>query len=181
MEKNITRLGNPVLRQDNAVLSAEQIKSPEFKSLVQDMHDTMVKLGGIGIAAPQIGINKQVCLIEIDLANERYDEGQEAPLMIIVNPVITVLDETLQGFWEGCLSVPGLRGFVERPQKIQVDFLDDQAQAQSLTIEGFLATVFQHEIDHLFGILYIDKVKHPHLLSFDEEFIQFHAPKKEED
>lgn len=174
--KKLIRMGNPVLRQIAHSLTVSDILSAEFKSLLEDLKDTMKLEGGIGIAAPQIGISQQVAIIELPASSERYPEIKSSPLFVIVNPVLTALDETPQGFWEGCLSVPGLRGYVERPRKIRVEYLDEQAQAQSLELEGFLATVFQHELDHLFGKLYIDRIKDPTQLSFIEEFEQFILP-----
>ena len=92
--------------------------------------------------------------------NESADGAKHTlPLSVLINPKITVLDETLQGFWEGCLSVPELRGLVYRPRKIRVDFWDLSAEPRSIVAEGFLATVFQHELDHLDGVIYIDRVK----------------------
>jgi peptide deformylase len=90
---------------------------------------------------------------------------------VIFNPKITVIDETEQGFWEGCLSVPGLRGFVERPRSIRVDYLDENAKSKSIEIEDFLATVFQHELDHLIGKLYVDRMKDITTLMFEDEMV----------
>ncbi len=100
-------------------------------------------------------------------------EDKSEPL-VFINPKITVLDGEMEKMQEGCLSVPGLRGFVERPSKVQIDYLDQEGDSQSLVAEGFLATVFQHELDHLFGRLYIDHVKDTTKLSYNEEFVQFH-------
>ena len=94
---------------------------------------------------------------------------------IVINPKLTILDEEQQGYWEGCLSVPGLRGFVKRPRKIKVEFVDIEMEKQVLTLEGFLATVFQHELDHLFGRLYIDHIEDKTLLTYEEEFYQFYS------
>ena len=96
---------------------------------------------------------------------------EDSEAFIIFNPKITVMDDTEQGFWEGCLSVPGLRGYVERPRSIRVDFLDENAEPKSIEIEDFLATVFQHELDHLIGKLYIDRMKDISTLMFEDEMI----------
>jgi peptide deformylase len=172
--KEVIRMGHPVLRKVAETVKPEEIQTKEFKQLLQDMLDTMKEQKGIGIAAPQIAVSKQVALIEILSQSERYPEAEESELLVIINPVLTTLDETTQGFWEGCLSVPFLRGFVERPRKIKVDFLDINGNAQSLEIEGFLATVFQHELDHLFGKLYVDRITDTTKLAYQEEYIQFH-------
>ena len=168
-------MGHPLLRKKCDLLTEEEIRSPEMKALIQDMHETMKAERGIGLAAPQIGINKQIAIIEMPQESERYEEVEKTPLIIVINPKLTVLDEQKQGYWEGCLSVPGLRGFVKRPRKIKVEFLDMEMEKQVLTLEGFLATVFQHELDHLFGRLYIDHIEDKTLLSYEEEFYQFYS------
>jgi peptide deformylase len=170
--REICRMGHPALRAENRDLTRAEILSDEFQILIQDMQETMIARGGIGLAAPQIGINWKLAIIEIPEDNG-YEQEAPGDLLIIVNPVLTVLDEKKQGLWEGCLSVPGLRGYVERPQKIRVDYLNEKAEEVTLEACDFLATVFQHELDHLFGTLYVDKLKDPKLLSFEEEFIQF--------
>ncbi len=173
--REVIRMGHPLLRQIATPLSTEEIQSSEVQSLIKDMIDTMREEGGIGIAAPQIAIPKQLTIIEIPTDSERYPDAPSSELMVIINPEIKVLDKTLQGFWEGCLSVPQLRGYVERPRKVQVDYLDEFANPQTIIAEGFLATVFQHELDHLFGVLYVDHLKDSKKFSFLEEFDQFWA------
>jgi peptide deformylase len=177
--KNIVRMGNPLLRQENRKLKKEEIFSPQFKDLINDLRDTMEQLGGIGIAAPQIGENLQVAIINVPKEN-RYGEETDGDEYIIINPEIKILDSTEQGFWEGCLSVPGLRGYVERPRHIQINYTDIEGKAAALEAEDFLATVFQHELDHLYGIIYIDRIRDPKKLSFEEEFDQFIAASNEE-
>lgn len=173
--KKILKMGHPLLRQKAIELSAEEIRSPQTQELIQDLVDTMTSAEGIGIAAPQIGVGKQIAIVGFEKQNQRYPELATTPLQIIINPKIEILDPTHQGYWEGCLSVPGLRGYVERPQKIKVSFLDENQKEHRLELEGFLATVFQHEIDHLFGYLYVDKIKDIKKLSFIDEFVQFHS------
>ncbi len=174
-DRQVIRMGHPVLRQIARELSREEIQSDEIKSLILDMQDTMKAEGGIGIAAPQINESIQATIIELPENSERYGTLDSSARYIIFNPKITTINEELQGFWEGCLSVPGLRGFVERPNKVRIDYLDENAQEQSIEVEGFLATVFQHELDHLFGKLYIDRIKDTTLLSYNEEFDQFYT------
>ena len=171
--KPVLRMGPPLLRQAAENVAYDEIKSEEFSQLIRDMYDTMKQEGGIGIAAPQIGVSKQVAIIELPEDSERYEEVEKTPLLVIINPVLTVLDNEKKGYWEGCLSVPGLRGYVERPQKIKVEFTDLDLKKQTLELDGFLATVFQHELDHLSGTLYVDKIKDTKHLSYEEEFIQF--------
>lgn len=173
--KPVLRMGHPVLRQTARKLTKEEILSDTTKSLIADMQDTMEAEGGIGIAAPQIGESVQAAIIELPEDSERYGTLGKSSRYVIFNPVITPIDETLQGFWEGCLSVPGLRGFVERPRKVRIEYLDINAKVQTIEPEDFLATVFQHELDHLFGILYVDRIKDKSLLSYNEEFERFHT------
>ena len=150
--KPVLRMGHPLLRQIAQNVTSEEIKSEEFNQLIKDMYDTMKQEGGIGIAAPQIGVSKQVTIIELPEDSDRYEEVQKTPLLVIINPILTVIDDEKKGYWEGCLSVPGLRGYVERPQKIKVEFTDLDLKKQTLELDGFLATVFQHELDHLSGL-----------------------------
>ena len=135
------------------------------------MWHSLAAAGGIGLAAPQIGISKQLAVIKLTEESDRYPDMEDSEAFTIFNPKITVLDKTEQGFWEGCLSVPGLRGFVERPRKIRVDFLDENAKPRSIEVEDFLATVFQHELDHLVGKLYVDRIKDITTLMFEDEMV----------
>ena len=164
-------MGNPLLREQSILFEPDEITSVETQELVKDMWETMDEYGGVGLAAPQIGVSKQLAVIRIEEDNERYPEAKKSEEIVIFNPTITNLDDTLQGFWEGCLSVPGLRGIVFRPRKVQVDFLDESAKKKTLIAEDFLATVFQHELDHLFGKLFIDRIDDITTLSFEDELI----------
>lgn len=177
--RKVIRMGHPTLRKTAQDVTNEELHSPEFKHLIQDLYDTMKAEGGIGIAAPQIDVSKKITLIELP-EHSRYGDMAGTPLMIIINPKITYLDNSLQGFWEGCLSVPGLRGFVERPKKIKVDYLDENGHAKTIIAEDFLATVFQHELDHLFGKLYIDRITDTTMIAYNEEFAQFGGVKTED-
>jgi peptide deformylase len=171
--RKVIRMGHPTLRNIASKVELDYLKTKEFKDLLIDMYDTMKVEGGIGIAAPQIDVSLQITLIELPENSERYGELSGTPLMIIINPEISYLTDEHQGFWEGCLSVPGLRGFVERPKKIKVDYINELGEEKSLVIEDFLATVFQHELDHLFGKLYIDRITDTTKISYNEEFSQF--------
>lgn len=161
-------------------MSMEEITSSETKDLVKEMIETMQANGGIGLAAPQIGILKQLAIIGIPEESTRYPEAPKTHLVVVINPEIEVIDETLQANWEGCLSVPGLRGVVKRPRKIRVSYYDLNGERNVEEIEDFLATVFQHEIDHLFGTLYVDKLFNTHQFSYVEEFQQFWQIKDDE-
>lgn len=172
--KKVIRMGHPTLRLRARELTPAEITSKETKELVNDMRQTMAHESGIGIAAPQINVSVQAAIIHLPSESDRYGELENSGEYVIFNPKWEVLDPTGQSFWEGCLSVPGLRGLVERPRKIKLTYLDQDAQAQELVVEDFLATVFQHELDHLFGTLYVDHVKDPKLLMFQEEFEEFY-------
>ncbi|MGB0453183.1 MAG: peptide deformylase [Bacteriovoracaceae bacterium] len=172
--KELCILGNPVLRKTAKVLTDKEILSQEIKDLREDLFDTMTESQGIGIAAPQIGISKQLALIYIAEGNSRYNIESSQPLLTIFNPVITVVDESPQYFWEGCLSVPGIRGYVQRPKKIKLTYLDEFAKARELIAEDFLSTVIQHELDHLFGTLFVDRVKDTKNLMFFSEYEKYY-------
>lgn len=171
--REILKMGNPILRELSTPLSDKEILSSETQLLINDLMDTMIHANGLGLAAPQIGILKQIAVIKLSKDNIRYQIQDDSKTYIIINPKIDILDNVTQGYWEGCLSVPGLRGFVERPSKIKIEYKDEFAQNQSLNLEGFIATVFQHEIDHLFGKLYLDQMKDMTKLSFNEEFEKY--------
>jgi peptide deformylase len=172
MIRPICRMGNPVLRENAKKLDTKDLNSEIFRQLLIDLKDSMDHYGGIGIAAPQIGVSLQVAIIELEGPN-RYGENSGLPLTIFINPEFEILTDETQGFWEGCLSVPGLRGFVERPKKVRVRFLNEKGEQKEILAEGFLATVIQHELDHLFGTLYVDRIKDPKLLSFQDEYEKF--------
>lgn len=171
--RELARMGNPVLRAHAKEYDISMIGSEEFKSLVCDLEDTMNENGGIGIAAPQIGVSEQVAIIKIPSDSERYPDSPGSELFIIVNPEIEIIDQDVQGFWEGCLSVPGLRGFVERPRKVKVTYYNQDSIKSEVVLEDFLATVFQHELDHLFGKLYIDRITDLSKLSYEAEYSEY--------
>lgn len=179
MIREVTRMGNPVLRKKAPEISRDYLVSDEFRQLVVDLRDSMKHYGGIGIAAPQIGVSLAVAIIELGPTN-RYGEEISLPFTVFVNPKLELLTDELQGFWEGCLSVPGLRGFVERPKKLRVSFLNEKGEQKEIIAEGFLATVIQHELDHLFGVLYVDRIKDMKLLTYQEEYDQFLSGKEDE-
>ncbi len=170
----VARLGHPVLRRRCRDLTRQEILTAAIAQLVADMRATMVEYGGVGLAAPQVHKPIRLALIEFSEDSSRYRIAEAQPLLVLFNARVTVRDETPSGSWEGCLSVPGLRGYVERPSSIRVDYLDAEAQAKSLNAEGFLATVLQHELDHLDGVLYVDRIADPHKLAFLEEYDRYH-------
>ena len=151
--------------------SKEEILHEDTNELLVDMWETLDFAGGIGLAAPQIGVSKQLAVIKLSEDSDRYPDMETTEPYVIFNPQITVLDKELQGFWEGCLSVPGLRGYVERPRKVKIDYLDEKAVERTIEVEDFLATVFQHELDHLIGMLYVDRMEDVSTLMFEDEMV----------
>lgn len=173
--RRVLNMGHPLLRQVARPLGAGEIGSAATRALIADMVDTLHDYGGIGLAAPQVGEGVRLAIIEIAGGPTRYGELAAMPLTVFVNPAIEVLDPATAGCWEGCLSVPGLRGFVERPQHVRVRYTSDRGEAKSLELRGFPATVFQHEFDHLDGRLFVDRLADPRLLAFDREYERYHA------
>tara|TARA_B100000686_G_C16465716_1_gene799404 strand:+ start:290 stop:832 length:543 start_codon:yes stop_codon:yes gene_type:complete len=171
--RKILRMGHPTLRQKARQVTIEELKAPEFTELISDMIETLHNSGGIGLAAPQIDVPIRMAIIEIQGGDSRYGVIPSIPMTVFINPTIEVISPTEMGYWEGCLSIPGLRGFVERPQGIRVDALNRHGEQISMELNGFLATVFQHEFDHLDGKLYIDYIQNRELLVFEEEYEQF--------
>lgn len=166
-------MGHPHLRRVAEPVPEALIGSSEFEKLIADMVDTLHDYGGIGLAAPQIDENLRLAIIEIPGGQSRYGDIDAMPLTTFINPVVTINDPAEAGYWEGCLSVPGLRGFVERPQDVTIRYTTITGDAAALELTGFWATVFQHEFDHLDGQLYIDRIKDPAQLVFEEEFARY--------
>ena len=167
-------MGHPILRQIADEIPAEDINSDKTKQLIHDMIETLDDSGGIGLAAPQVHNSLQLAIIKIDAQSQRYQEATSFPLEVFINPRISILDPEPQACWEGCLSVPGLRGLVERPKKVEVSYFNQDGESCKLVGEDFIATVIQHELDHLQGILYVDKLKDTKKLAFVEEYQRFH-------
>ncbi|XDD48660.1 peptide deformylase [Leptospira sp. WS92.C1] len=165
--RKILRMGDPILRQISEPVSEDEIQTKEFKKLIRDMFDTMRHADGVGLAAPQIGILKQIVVVGSE-DNERYPGTPDVPDRVILNPIITPLTQDSSGFWEGCLSVPGMRGYVERPNQIRMEWMDEKGNKFDEVIEGYKAVVYQHECDHLAGILYVDRLKDTKQFGFND-------------
>ena len=170
-EYEILKLGNPILRLTAKEVSKEEILSENIQNLIDDMWNVMEKAGGIGLAAPQIGISIQLAVIKLESSSDRYENLEDSEEFIIFNPELEVINTEKQGFWEGCLSVPGLRGYVKRPKKLKISYLNEKAEKKEVIVEDFLATVFQHELDHLFGYLYVDRLDSTKDLVFEDELV----------
>lgn len=162
----VLRMGDPRLLQVSAPVSA--FGTPELRELVQDMQDTMAAMNGAGIAAPQIGVQLQVVIFGVG-ANPRYPDADQVPYTVLCNPAITPLDEAEEEGWEGCLSVPGMRGIVPRHARVRYTGCDLDGNPIDRTVEGFHARVVQHECDHLWGILYPMRIRDMSRFGFTEE------------
>ena len=155
--RDILKMGDArLLRVANPVQS---FGTPELHALITDMRDTMAAVNGAGLAAPQIGVNLQLVIFGSTARNPRYPDRPVVPPTVLINPVITPLGSAEEEDWEGCLSVPGLRGVVPRWSRIRYTGWDEQGQTIDRTVEGFHARVVQHECDHLIGKLYPMRVR----------------------
>lgn len=176
----VARLGHPVLRKVAEPVKEKEIKTPEFQQFLDDMIETMHEYEGIGLAAPQVHRSVRVSVIEVHKSNPRYPDKIEVDLHVFINPVLTALTDEKSAYWEGCLSIPGMRGLVARPNKVKVEYLDRNGKKQELTGDGFLATVLQHEFDHLDGKLYVDRLVDSTKFMFEQEFDKYWLPYAEE-
>jgi len=158
-------MGEPLLLQEAAPV--ERFDTPELHALIQDMHDTMQVLEGAGIAAPQIGVSLQVVIFGVG-KNPRYPDAEEVPYTVLINPEVVALSGKMEEGWEGCLSVPGMRGVVPRYTEVRYRGLDPQGQPIDRTVSGFHARVVQHECDHLWGILYPMRIRDLRQFGFNE-------------
>jgi peptide deformylase len=154
--RDVLKMGDPRLLEP--ARPVEDFAAPELARLIVDMQDTMRALNGAGLAAPQIGVGLQVVMFEVN-ANPRYPEAEPVPFTVLVNPVLTPLSDDLEEGWEGCLSVPGLRGLVPRHTALHYRGFDLAGQPVERSVSGFHARVVQHEVDHLHGILYPMRIR----------------------
>jgi peptide deformylase len=175
MTLDIRQVGEPVLRQRARPLTVEEIRSPAIQSLIEQMRDTMREAPGVGLAAPQIGQSMQLAVIE---DREEYLEGitpailQErertsVPFHVIINPRLTIADEGPAVFFEGCLSLDSFAALVPRAIAVRVDCLNERGEPQVIQARGWYARILQHEIDHLNGTLYIDRMLSRSFMSID--------------
>jgi peptide deformylase len=164
----VARIAHPVLRSPAKPVPKSAFKDPLFQKLVDDMRETMYEYEGVGLAAPQVHEGLRLAVIEVEGDDERAKA--EVPFMVLVNPVVTPLgDETVNG-WEGCLSIPDLRGVVPRLRRLKLEALDRRGKPYSLEAQDFFARVIQHECDHLDGNVYLDRMQGMRSLTFIKEF-----------
>ena len=155
--REILKMGDPRLLQIAEPVTA--FDTPELHALINDMRETMTAVNGAGLAAPQIGVNLQLVIFGSDQTNPRYPDRPLVPKTVLINPLITPIGKDEEQDWEGCLSVPGLRGMVPRWAHIRYTGVDESGQTIDRTVNGFHARVVQHECDHLIGKLYPMRVR----------------------
>jgi len=165
----VARMGHPVLRQKCETIDPALITGPEVQRLIRDMFETMVEYNGVGLAAPQV--HQPVRLL---IAGGEVDDEGRNRFRVLINPEVTVLDENNRlGMYEGCLSVPGMRGWVERPASIKITAWNEKGEKTDFSLEGFPAVVIQHECDHLDGILYVDRIEDTTKFAYEDEAQRF--------
>jgi peptide deformylase len=164
--REVLRMGHPVLREK--AKPVEKLGTPELRALVEDMKETMKAKNGAGLAAPQIGVGQRVVIFGVE-SNPRYPDAEPVPFTVLVNPKIVMLSRDVEEDWEGCLSVPGMRGVVPRYTKLRYSGFDEEGNPIERVAEGFHARVVQHECDHLDGILYPQRMTDMRTFGFTKE------------
>lgn len=171
--RDIVTVGHPVLRERAREVTHDELAAADVQRLIDDLIDTMRHANGAGIAANQIGVPLRITTIEVN-DNPRYPYKPRIPLTVVVNPVIQFLDDQVVDINEGCLSVPNLRGTVSRHVNVRVQYLDRDGLAHDEIKRGLTAGTFQHECDHLDGMLFLDRVTDPTTFTTWEQFERFH-------
>jgi peptide deformylase len=164
----VARIGHPVIRAAAQPVPKEVFADPRFQKLIDDMRETMYEYDGVGVAAPQIHESLRLAVLELPGSEDRPEDA--VPFTVLANPVITPIGEEPETGWEGCLSVPDLRGLVPRMTEIRLEALDRHGKPFSLEASGFHARVIQHECDHLDGCVYLDRMSDMKSLAFIKEF-----------
>jgi peptide deformylase len=168
----VARLGHPVLRQTTAALTEADLQSALMQKFIDDMIETMKEYDGVGLAADQVHESKQIAVLEV-ADNPRYPSKPQVPLTVLVNPKITPLSDDTEEDWEGCLSIPDLRGKVPRYTRIRVEAWDRNGKPLDFIASDFHARVIQHEFDHLNGKVYLDRMRDFSSLTFLQEFTRY--------
>ena len=164
--RDVLRMGHPVLRE--CAKPVEEFGTPQLRALLDDMKETMAAKNGAGLAAPQIGVGQRVVIFGVE-HNPRYPDAEPVPFTVLVNPKLVMLSREVEEDWEGCLSVPGMRGLVPRYTKLRYSGFDIEGNPIERVAEGFHARVVQHECDHLDGILYPQRITDLSKFGFNEE------------
>jgi peptide deformylase len=170
----IVTVGHPVLRERASEVAPEDVRAPHVQTLIDDMIETMRDAGGAGLAANQVGELLRIAVIEVGDNHPRYPYKPPIPLTVIINPVIEPVDDETVEINEGCLSVPGLRGTVDRHLAIRVRYLDRDGNPREAVRRGLTAGTFQHEVDHLDGVLFLDRVRDPRTFTTWDQFDRYH-------
>ncbi len=170
----IARLGHPVLRQVADPVPPEAILAPQIQRLIDDLFETMVEYDGAGLAAPQVHVSQQIVVFEVE-SNPRYPEAASIPRTVLINPKITPKAKDVEEDWEGCLSLPDLRGKVPRVTEVRVEAYDRSGKKLDYVAKGFEARVVQHECDHLIGKVFLDRMTSMSSLSFLREFLRYQS------
>ena len=171
---DIATVGDPVLRERATEVSPEELRSPEVQRLIDDMIETKRAANGAGLAANQVHDTRRIAVVEVEAGNPRYPYKPPIHLTVMVNPVLEPLGSETAEINEGCLSVPDLRGTVERHVTVRVRYLDREGVAHTELRRGLTAGTFQHEVDHLDGVLFLDRVSDPATFSTWEQFDRHH-------
>jgi peptide deformylase len=173
----VARIAHPVLRAPAKPVRKEAFRDRLFQKLIDDMRETMYEYEGVGLAAPQVHEGLRLAVIEVPGSDERA--RAEVPFTVLVNPVVTPLDDDQESGWEGCLSIPDLRGVVPRWKRLTLEALDRDGKPYSLEAQDFFARVVQHECDHLDGNVYLDRMADMRSLTFIKEFEDHVHPEEE--
>ncbi|MBF6569113.1 MAG: peptide deformylase [Candidatus Binataceae bacterium] len=168
----VARLGHPAVRTAAKPVDKDQIKTHDFQKLLDDMVETMHEYHGVGLAAPQVHLSLQLAVLEVE-QNPRYPDAPSVPLTFLINPIVTVLDASKISEWEGCLSIPDMRGAVARYKQVRVTGLGREAEPLDFIATDFHARVIQHETDHLKGEVYLDRMDGMSTLSHLAEWQRF--------
>jgi peptide deformylase len=168
----VARLGHPVIRRMAEPLRPEEITAPATQQLIDDMLETMAEYDGVGLAAPQVHVSRRLVVYGVE-ANRRYPDAPAIPFTVLVNPRITPDGSAREDDWEGCLSVPDLRGQVPRFTQLEVEALGRNGEVLRYTVEGFHARILQHELDHLDGKVYLDRMPSTESLAFLAELQRY--------
>jgi len=171
---SVAQMGHPVLRRPAMPLTPEEIADPETVYFIDSLIATMREHNGVGLAAPQVRLSKQIVVVETQ-SNPRYPDSGQIPLTVLINPRITAFSDNMQEGWEGCLSAKNLWGRVERSSEVTVEALARDGTQNRINAEGFFAVVLQHEIDHLYGKLFIDRMEDMSSLCFTSEYQRYNA------
>ncbi len=164
--RQVLKIGNPRLLQVARPVTA--FNTPELHGIIQDMFDTMAAHDGAGLAAPQIGIGLRIVIFGLE-ENPRYPDAETVPMTVLINPQLMALDDVMEEDWEGCLSVPDMRGLVPRFHRIRYGGFDQYGVGFQRDVEGFHARVVQHECDHLDGILYPQRIRDMRMFGYESE------------